>query len=247
MHPNIIVTKSASDLRAIARKELKGNWGRVSLVSFVYVLLTSFINGILSFFASTSTVSIGRWKFTYTSSDVAPFYNLLIAPVFAIGLLSFFLTFFRQRRYEPYRIFDGFRFYLKSFGLYILVLIKIILWSLLFIIPGIVAAVRYSQAPYILAEDPTKSPIGCIEESKFLMEGNKEKYFTLLISFIGWGFLASIPVIFLQELFSANHYEPIMESFAMLFVLPPLLSYLTLTRTIFFEIVTGHLRFRKRS
>lgn len=63
----------------------------------------------------------------------------------------------------------------------------------MFVIPGIVAAFKYSMAPYILADDPNKSPSQCLMESTMMMTGNKMNYFLLLLGFIGWAILASIP------------------------------------------------------
>ena len=75
--------------------------------------------------------------------------------------------------------------------------IQVFLWSLLFIIPGIIAVLRYSQAFFILAEDPSKGIMACINESKYYMNGNKGKFFCLSLSFIGWAILAMVPLAFL--------------------------------------------------
>lgn len=66
----------------------------------------------------------------------------------------------------------------------------IFLWSLLFIIPGVVAIYRYSMTPYILAENMDLSVMEAITESKKLMKGNKFRLFCLEVSFIGWDILA---------------------------------------------------------
>ena len=60
------------------------------------------------------------------------------------------------------------------------------LWGLLFIIPGIIAAIRYSQAIFVLLDDPKKPVSQCINESKYLMNGNMGQYVVLHLSFIGW-------------------------------------------------------------
>ena len=63
------------------------------------------------------------------------------------------------------------------------------LWSLLFIIPGIIAALSYSQVFYILAEDTEKKhdAMSALNESKKIMDGHKLDYFVLgiMLSFIG--------------------------------------------------------------
>lgn len=66
----------------------------------------------------------------------------------------------------------------------------ITLWSLLFVIPGIIAAFAYSQTIYIMLDNPQISPLEAIGASKQLMRGHKFEYFTLQLSFLGWAFLS---------------------------------------------------------
>jgi len=63
------------------------------------------------------------------------------------------------------------------------------LWSLLFFFPGVVAHYRYRLAYYILIDDPGKSVLTCIRESKALTRGNKLDLFLIDLSFLGWHFL----------------------------------------------------------
>ncbi len=60
------------------------------------------------------------------------------------------------------------------------------LWSLLFLIPGIVKSYSYAMAPYIMQDDPTKGWNECITESRQMMNGHKAQLFWLDVSFIGW-------------------------------------------------------------
>ena len=66
------------------------------------------------------------------------------------------------------------------------------LWSLLFVIPGIIKGLSYSQAMYILAENKGKPALECIAESKEMTNGHKGELFVLSLSFIGWMILGSI-------------------------------------------------------
>uniref|UniRef100_UPI000AD4E94B DUF975 family protein n=1 Tax=Clostridium sp. NkU-1 TaxID=1095009 RepID=UPI000AD4E94B len=66
------------------------------------------------------------------------------------------------------------------------------LWALLLIIPGIIAAYRYSQAIFIMVEDPSKGIMQCIRESKEMMVGHKWEYFVLELSFILWQLLGLV-------------------------------------------------------
>jgi uncharacterized membrane protein len=65
----------------------------------------------------------------------------------------------------------------------------IFLWTLLLIIPGILAAYSYSMTFFVLAEDPTIGARNSIRKSKELMFGNRWKFFCLGWRFFGWALL----------------------------------------------------------
>ena len=62
----------------------------------------------------------------------------------------------------------------------------IFLWSLLFIIPGIIKTYEYLMVPYILAENPELSTKEVFARSKQMMTGDKWNAFVLQLSFLGW-------------------------------------------------------------
>ena len=68
----------------------------------------------------------------------------------------------------------------------------IALWSLLFIIPGIVKAYSYRLVPYIISDNPDMNATDAIAKSRELMKGNKWNVFVLDLSFILWGILSVI-------------------------------------------------------
>lgn len=63
------------------------------------------------------------------------------------------------------------------------------LWTLLLIIPGIIAAYSYSLVYYILVDEPNLKPLEALRKSKKMMYGNKAKLFYLGLRFIGWALL----------------------------------------------------------
>ena len=68
-------------------------------------------------------------------------------------------------------------------------MIFVILWALLLIIPGIIAAISYSQTLFIMVDDPNIGPMEAIDKSKAMMDGYKMKYFTLSLRILGLGLL----------------------------------------------------------
>ena len=71
----------------------------------------------------------------------------------------------------------------------------VMLWSLLFVIPGLIAIYRYRMALYLLLDHPEMSVMQCIRQSKQMMKGHKGELFVMDLSFLGWAILATIPVI----------------------------------------------------
>lgn len=72
------------------------------------------------------------------------------------------------------------------------VYIRTFLWSLLFVIPGIIKGYGYSMVPFILAENPDLGSSEIIDMSSDMMRGHKFELFVLMLSFLGWYFLAAI-------------------------------------------------------
>jgi uncharacterized membrane protein len=79
----------------------------------------------------------------------------------------------------------------KTFVTYMFMCLFIILWTLLLIVPGVIAAISYSMTFFILIDNPEISGKDAIKKSKELMKGNKYKYFCFLVRFVVW-FLLSI-------------------------------------------------------
>lgn len=161
-----------SELRARARESLRGNWGK-AIGGLVLVILLSFVIGLLG---------------------VIPIFGyvlqLLTNGAIALGLYIFYLEIARGENPSVSTVFSGFNFFFKAFLLYLLMAIFTLLWTLLLIIPGIIAAFRYSQAYFILKDHPEISALEAIRRSKELMVGQKWRLFVLNLTFIGWALLA---------------------------------------------------------
>ena len=92
-------------------------------------------------------------------------------------------------------LLDGFGMLPRLLFLLVLQYAFIILWSLLFLIPGIIAAYRYSLAVYVMIDHPEYTAMDCLRESKRLTNGYKAQLFTLDLSFILWLLLTALPVL----------------------------------------------------
>jgi len=114
----------------------------------------------------------------------------LISGVVRVGFISYCLKAARGTPGGYKDIFNGFLLPAKVLSILIISTILIIAWSILFVFPGAAAYYRYRQAYYILLDDPGKSALQCIRESKLMMRGHKVDLFVLDLSFIGWYLLS---------------------------------------------------------
>lgn len=84
--------------------------------------------------------------------------------------------------------------------------LSIVLWTLLFVIPGIVKTYQYLMVPYILSESPDMDYHEALERSRDMMNGHKWRAFVLGLSFILWDFLGVL-TFGVVEIFYVNPYR----------------------------------------
>ena len=250
MDPFFGVTTEPGIFRAIARKELDGYWPKVILGIFIYYIFSNIVPEFLLVFVPVGRqlVWVEALQNSVQISYLSNLYTMFLSGTFLIGIHKFIIRFFRRKETDYAYVFEGFSYYFKTLVLMIVVAVRVALWSMLFLIPGIVAFYRYSQAFFILAETPSKSVYQCIEESKYLMSNNKMNLFMLDISFIGWFLLASIPQV-------VSYYFNVGGNAAMVFVMDtvsfacmaPVMSYVMTAHAAFFDVLTGHLEIKQRS
>lgn len=192
METKLIVLEPAYNLRALGRAALRGNWQKAIFAMLILMALLDLVGSIIDALLSTTYTLAPGMDFSITFSWI---YQLAILGAMNVGMAVFFIKLFRHQETKIGNVFAGFEYFGKAFTLGLLIEIFVILWSLLFIVPGIIAYMRYSQAYYIMQDRPELSAMDCIRESKRMMVGNKMKYFSMTLSFIGWAVLALTPVI----------------------------------------------------
>lgn len=212
MDNNIIVYESCSNLRALGRESLRGRWGFAASGTLLYLALILVPIIVLNAIFGTDE---------YGNSGVSTLYSFLVTGPMTLGYTMFAISIFRKRETSVAEVFYGFERFGKSLGLYIVMSIFILLWSLLLLIPGIIAAFRYGMCFYILADNPNIGIMEALNESKRMMRGNKWKLFCLNLSFIGWGLLSIFTL-----------------GIGMLFLTP----YIQVSITAFYEMANGRLR-----
>ena len=119
----------------------------------------------------------------------------LLTAVLGAGFSLYCMAVRRGERAEYLTLFDGFSFVGKLIALNVVESLLIILWSMLFVIPGIVAAYRYRFALYNLYENPGIGVMEALDMSKRQTWGYKSQIFALDWSYFGWQMLASLPLL----------------------------------------------------
>ncbi|MDR2664675.1 MAG: DUF975 family protein [Oscillospiraceae bacterium] len=153
----------------------------------------------------------------------------LAMSIVSFGYVIACLRISRRQDTDVRTLFDGFAHAVKLIGLQIVIGVFVFLWTLLLVVPGIIAAFRYSMALWILADDPSKGILQCIGESKEMMRGHKFGLFVLGLSFIGWALVGSIISMFLSAFIGAM--VPLFSVW--------LLPYMQLTTAGFYNRVSG--------
>ena len=211
--------KYAADFRSIARDALRGKWAISVVVGLIAVLLGGTgsngpevkLNIDLSSGANVSFEYAGQTIIS-TGGGLNPEVQALIVgstiyialAAIAMAVIYFLLGSIVEVGYSRFNLelvdrhdpsFDSlfayFSYWRTTAATRFLQSLYTLLWSLLFIIPGIIAAYSYAMTGYILAEHPELTASEAIERSKQMMSGNRWRLFCLKFSFIGWSILCS--------------------------------------------------------
>ena len=120
-------------------------------------------------------------------------FQILVGNVMTVGGRRFFME-NREHRTEIGTVFWAFRE--GRYGNMVAVMffreLFTVLWTLLFIIPGIVKSLEYMMIPYLLADNPNLDRKRAFELSRAMMDGHKWEAFVLGLSFLGWQILSGL-------------------------------------------------------
>ena len=128
----------------------------------------------------------------------------LVTVVLGAGFVMYAMAIVRGERAEYLALFDGFSLAGKVILLYIVKTALVMMWSSLFIIPGVIASYRYRFAEMNLYENPDLSAFEAINLSKRQTMGYKKQLFFLDLSFFGWSILAIAPLLLENTLWSVQ-------------------------------------------
>ena len=160
---------SRAEIKARAKAQLGRNlFGGTWLIAIVVLLIQSVLSSI-------------------------PLVSIIVAGPITFGVAALFLK--QARDGKTMEIGELFRGFQEDFGgtflLWLFTTIFTALWSLLFVIPGIVKSYAYSMGYYLKADHPEYTWQQCLSESQRIMKGHKMDLFIQDLSFIGWMIVGS--------------------------------------------------------
>ena len=151
-----------------AQESLKGKWGisiAACLIAGVITIMITILGGYL-----------------INEDWGGNLLSLFVTPPIGVGLALFFLNLHDGNKLEINTIFNPFKdVWLNSVLAYFMMIVIILLGFILFIIPGVIATLMFSQVLYIIAEDNKIDPYNALVKSKKMMEGNKWKLFKIIL------------------------------------------------------------------
>ena len=206
--------KLAADFREIARNVLRGKWPVAILTGFLASVMGALI---ISNGGGTSGNNNNSSQISLTDNlNLAPLRTalqvilgvlilwilatLIVSGAGKLGYAIFNLNLVDGKEAKVSDLFSQFHRLGEGIVMNLLMSLYTILWSLLFIIPGIIKTYSYAMTPYILAEHPALTADEAITESRRIMDGNKMRLFCLCFSFVGWGLLCTLPTVILMTI-----------------------------------------------
>lgn len=166
-----------AELKSAAKGQISGKIGILFVISLIIAVISGAAGWVLRFIP----LRLGSLAAT-----------IIITPAFALSVVRVYLNITKGVNPEVNNAFSGFDDFWSAFKVNFLVGLFTFLWSLLFVIPGIIKAYSYSMSLYVLAENKGKKALECINESKAMTNGHKMDLFVLGLSFIGWGLLCAV-------------------------------------------------------
>ena len=179
--------KKNQDYKNAALGTLRGNWAPAVVCAIVYVLIAVVISMFQPSVATDDSV-------TGTQGTMSLVYMLLyifvMLPI-SLGMYQTFNVLYTEgdNKLTSNMFKLAFGAYGRNLAGMLLMSVFTLLWTLLFIVPGVIKAIAYSMTPYILKDYPELSPNQAINLSQKMMKGHKFDFFYLVLSFLGWALL----------------------------------------------------------
>ena len=220
-----IINEPAFQIREAARKAMKGRMGLLIMSAAIFmlcmeipVIIVEQITGLWDVFeraledyaavlVNPTYAAMNDFTEAYYDKFSVSFasyiFLLVVTGPLELGLSIVWLRVLRGKEAYADMVFSGFGNFLLAMLLGLVRSIFIAIWSLLLVVPGVIAYYRYSTAFFILADNPATTPFAALTQSKYYMQGNKGSRFYLDLTFLGWFALSGIVTALVNNIVSA--------------------------------------------
>lgn len=185
------------EIKREARQALKGDILKLGiLIPLIEQLFYSFVYSV--FFIALCVIIINIGKIISPIEIVAQILGVFLGTflisilpryLFILGNSFMYLELVKGNKKYFKNLFFGFNNIRISILVNFRITLFVLLWSILFLIPGMIKGLGYCMSYFIISENPTLTAKEAMKRSSLIMNGNKWKFFKLEISFIGWALL----------------------------------------------------------
>jgi len=185
-------------MKASAKDMLSNYWVNAAVLTIIVWLLKDA-------FTQERVVEISKTGTEIHRMNGANIIMILSGPL-ALGVVNFYMKIEAGKDAEIVTLAEGFKDFKRTFIFNFMSTLFIVLWTILLIVPGIIASIRYSMGYYLMAEDSDLDAMEAIRLSSKIMEGHKMEFLRMGFSFLGW-FLLSIITFGLGFLYTIPYYQ----------------------------------------
>lgn len=208
--------KLARDYRREAHEKTRSQAGILAVICLIILAVTAIIN-----FSVRETQVVEGQEIEIYKQPLS-FLGLFVLGHIEVSFVQISKKVNLEEKVSVKDLLHGFKDYIRVLAGHFLVGLYTSLWTLLFIVPGLVKTYSYAMTYYILNERDDVKANEAITMSRRMMKGNKWRLFCLDLSYIGWMILCALTLgilslwvnprikqaryIFFKEIYEENGY-----------------------------------------
>ena len=244
--PNYIVKENPALIRLLSTRHLNGIYGKYTLGFIIYYVIEEWVPNLLrlvfpgilpieSMLGSSSEL-VGQIP---ELPVVYMVYMFLLGGALCLGRTLYVMTVLRNRQVEYGVLLEGMPFYFKATAIYLLQMSMFGVGLILFIVPGVYLFYTFSQAMYILADDPNLSVLQCLGRSRRMMRGNVFAMIRVDIMYVSLLLFSYMPTILVNYFETVRIDTPLgtLTALVLRLTVYGAMAHICLGRATFYELM----------